>query len=84
MPPSISAVGSSGTTTSENTTDENARSLLDEFMIIKILGPRLLEAYRPKFKKMLSDVKLLRYYQLESKIEASLMFQLAAQIPIVK
>jgi hypothetical protein len=64
--------------------NEIARKLLDEFMTIDALGPKLRQAYLPKFRKVLPEVKVVRYYQIENKINAALMYELAAKIPLIK
>ena len=65
-------------------TNEKAKKLLDEFMTIEVLGPKLRQAYLPKFRKVLPEVKVGRYYQIENKINAVLMYELASKIPLVK
>jgi DNA-directed RNA polymerase subunit F len=64
--------------------NDKARKLLDEFMTIDALGPKLRQAYLPKFRKILPEVKVVRYYQIENKINAALMYELAAKIPLIK
>ena len=61
-----------------------AKSLLDEYMTIETLGLKLRQTYLPKFRNVLPDVKTVRYYQIENKIEAALMYELAAKIPLIK
>lgn len=61
-----------------------AGSLLDELMTIEALGPKLRNAYLPKFQKALPDIKVIRYYQIENKINAALMYEFAAKIPLIK
>ncbi len=68
----------------EKMTDDTANKLLDEYMTIEKLGPKLRQAYLPKFRKVLSPVKTARYYQLENKIQAAVMYELARNIPLVK
>jgi hypothetical protein len=65
-------------------TDNTAKKLLDEYMTIEALGPKLRKAYLPKFRKALPEVKVVRYYQIENKIHAALFYELAANIPLVK
>ena len=65
-------------------TDETAKTLLDELITIEMLQGKLREAYVPKFRKVLPEVKVVRYYQIENKIQAALMYELAAQIPLIK
>jgi hypothetical protein len=68
----------------ETMTDNTAKKLLDEYMTIEALGPKLRKAYLPKFRKALPEVKVVRYYQIENKIQAALFYELAANIPLVK
>jgi hypothetical protein len=65
-------------------TNDTAKKLLDEFMTIERLGPKLRQAYLPKFRKALPETKVVRYYQIENKIQAALFYELAANIPLMK
>jgi hypothetical protein len=65
-------------------TNSMAKKLLDESMTIEALRLKLNRAYLPKFRKVLADVKVARYYQIENKINAALYYELAAKIPLVK
>jgi hypothetical protein len=65
-------------------TDEAAMKLMDEYMAIETLGPELRKAYLPKFRNVLPEVKVARYYQIENKINAVLMYELAGSIPLMK
>jgi hypothetical protein len=64
-------------------TDETAKTLLDEVLTIDTLGLQLRQTYLPKFRQVLPEVKVARYYQMENKIHIALMYQLAANIPLV-
>ena len=64
--------------------NDAAMKLLDEFMTIEALGPKLRQAYLPKFRKVLPEIKVARYYQIENKINAALMYELATNIPLAK
>ena len=68
----------------EKMTNETAKKLLDEYITIETLGPKLRQAYLPKFRSVLPEIKVARYYQIENKIQAVLMYDLAANIPLVK
>jgi len=68
----------------EKMTNETAKKLMDEYMTIETLGPKLRQAYLPKFRKVLPEVKVVRYYQIENKIYAVLIYELARNIPLVK
>jgi hypothetical protein len=68
----------------EKMSNETAKKLMDEFITIENLGPKLRQAYLPKFRKVLPEVKVARYYQIENKIQAALFYELAAKIPLMK
>jgi hypothetical protein len=68
----------------EKMTNETAKKLMDEFITIESLGPKLRQAYLPKFRKVLPEVKVVRYYQIENKIQAALFYEFAANIPLMK
>ena len=68
----------------EKMSGDTANKLLDEYLTIEKLGPKLRQAYLPKFRKVLSAVKTVRYYQIENKIQAAMMYELARNIPLLK
>jgi hypothetical protein len=68
----------------EQMSNDTAKKLLDEYMTIEALGLKLQQAYLPKFRAVLPEVKVVRYYQIENKIHAALAFELAAKIPLMK
>ncbi|MCU0561120.1 MAG: hypothetical protein MUD16_13130 [Desulfobacterales bacterium] len=61
-----------------------AKKLLEESLAIEEAGLKLRQAYLPKFRKALPEVKVARYFQIENKIQAALYYGLAAEIPLVK
>jgi hypothetical protein len=65
-------------------TNNTAKKLLDEYINIEALRLKLYQAYLIKFRKVLPDIKVARYYQLENKIQAALMYELARKIPLAK
>ena len=68
----------------ETMTNDKAKKLMDEYMTIEALGSKLRQSYVPKFRKVLPEAKVVRYYQIENKIQAALMYELASQIPLIK
>jgi hypothetical protein len=68
----------------ETMTNATAKRLLDESVTIETLRLKLNKAFLPKFRKVLPQTKVLRYYQIENKINAVLYYELAARIPLVK
>lgn len=65
-------------------TDEVAKTLLDEFLEIERLGFELRKVFLPRFRSVVPDVKVAKYFQIENKINAALMYEIAAQIPLIK
>jgi len=65
-------------------TDKDAKKLLDEYLTIEGLRLKVRQAYLPKFRKVLPEKKVARYYQIENKIHAVLSYELAKEIPLVK
>jgi len=63
-------------------TNATAKKLIDEYMTIETLQLKLRTAYLPKFRKALPEVKVMRYYQIENKINAALSYELAGRIPL--
>jgi hypothetical protein len=68
----------------EKMSNDKAKALLDELMKIDSLGLKLRQAYLPKFRQVLPEVKVVRYYQIENKINAALNYELATNIPLMK
>jgi hypothetical protein len=68
----------------EKMTNDTAKKLLDEYMTVETLGLKLRQAYLPKFRNVLPEVKVVRYYQIENKIHAALVYEVGANIPLVK
>ena len=68
----------------ETMTNERAKKLMDEYMALESSGAKLRQSYIPKFRKVLPEVKVVRYYQIENKIQAVLMYEIASQIPLIK
>ena len=68
----------------ENMSDEAAKKMLDEWLALEMERQKMREAYLPKFREVLPERKVARYYQLENKILAVVNYELAAQIPLVQ
>ena len=68
----------------EKMSDEAAKKMLDEWLALEMERQKMREAYLPKFREVLPDKKVARYYQLENKILAVVNYELAAQIPLVQ
>jgi hypothetical protein len=68
----------------EQMSSDTAKLILDEYMTIEEVGLKLRQAYLPKFRGVLPEVKVVCYYQIENKIQAALLYELAAKIPLMK
>jgi len=68
----------------ESMTEEAAKKLIDGYLAIEEERVTLMKSFLPKFRKVLPEKKVARYYQLENKIDAVVNFGLAKQIPLVK
>ncbi len=68
----------------ETLSDDMAKSLLDTDLNIDSDYQKLRQFYLPKFRGVLTDKKVARFYQLESKIHAVIEFELARRIPLVQ
>ena len=68
----------------ETMSDDVAKDLLDNSMSIDSDYQKLRQTYLAKFRGVLSDKKVARYYQLESKINAVFEYELARKIPLVQ
>ena len=68
----------------ENLSDDTAKSLLDNDLSIDSDYQKLRQSYLSKFRGVLPDKKVARFYQLESKIRAVVDFEIARRIPLVQ
>jgi hypothetical protein len=64
-------------------TDDTAKKLVTDHLAIEGDRQKLRQSYLPKFAKVLPYKKVMRYYQLENKINAVVMYEAAKQIPLV-
>jgi hypothetical protein len=68
----------------ETMSNEVAKKLLDEYLTIEGLRQKVRMAYLPKFRKILPEIKVARYYQIENKIWAIVDYELATEIPLLQ
>jgi len=68
----------------ETMSDDVAKKLLEDSLSIDSDHQKLRQSYLAKFRGVLSDKKVARYYQLESKIDAVMEYELARRIPLVR
>lgn len=70
--------------TFETMSDDVAKNLLDDSLSISSDHQKLRQSYLPKFRKVLPEKKVARYYQLENKINAVVEYEMARRIPLVQ
>ena len=68
----------------EAMSDDVANKLLDDSLAIDSDHEKLRQSYLSKIRGVLSDKKVARYYQLESKIDAVIEYEMAKRIPLVQ
>jgi len=66
----------------ESLSDDKASELMDSYLKIETDAVKLKKSYLGKFKKVLPAQKVLRYYQIENKIEAIINYDLVDKIPL--
>ena len=67
-----------------NMTDKVADKLLTEFVRIEQERARLKAHYLPKFKKVLPSKKVARFYQIENKLDTTILAELAQVVPLAR
>src|SRR5262245_18052515 len=65
-------------------TNEVAKKLIDDYLAVEGDRLKIRQSYLPKFRKVLPDMKVARFYQLENKLQAVINYDLAAGIPMVE
>jgi len=65
-------------------TDKTAKQLISNYIVIEEDLVKLKKSYLKKFSAVISDKKLMTYYQMENKIQAILRFDAAIKIPLAE
>ena len=68
----------------ESLSDAKAKDLLKRQFEIDNDRVKLQRSYAGKFEKVLPPKKVARYYQIERKLDAAVMFEAAQSIPLAK
>jgi hypothetical protein len=68
----------------EQLTDEVADKLLAEFVSIEQARASLKADYLPKFKKVLPPRKVMRFYQIENKLDIAVLADVTEQVPLAR
>ena len=70
--------------TYQSMTDEQATTLVKQFLAIERDHVAILTSYQPRFSKVLPPLKVAKLYQIENKARALVNYELARGIPLVK
>lgn len=65
-------------------TDADAKKLLDEWIKLQKDGLKLRQEYIKRFRKILPDKKVARFFQLENKMDAIIDYDLVGRVPLVE
>jgi hypothetical protein len=65
-------------------TDEKAKKLVDELIAVEKAEAAMKAKYAPKLGKVLPQVKVARYLQIENKIRALVKYELAGAVPLAE
>ena len=68
----------------ESLSAEKASSLLNQYFDIEDERLKLQKSYVKKFEKALTAQKVVRYYQIENKLDAIIEYELVELIPLAK
>lgn len=68
----------------QSLSDATAKKLTEDYLTLQGDRVKLLQSYLPKFRSVLPEKKVARYYQLENKMYAVVLYDLARQIPLAK
>jgi hypothetical protein len=64
--------------------DTNSKSVLDNWLGARADQAKLAQKWRPKFAKAIGEKKTLRFYQVESKLDAIVQGEVLLNIPLAK
>jgi hypothetical protein len=68
----------------ESLTNQKAKEMHQEWMSIKKKTIKLQQKYAKKFRKVLPEKKVLRYFQIENKLDLIIDSELSAAIPLAR
>ena len=68
----------------DNMTDDISKQMLEDFFKFEKEQAKVKEKHAKKFKKVIPEAKVARFYQLENKLDAIINFALAMQIPLIE
>ena len=70
--------------TYQTMSDEDAKTMLDNYLAVKEDELKLLKSYLPKFREVLSEKRVAQYYQLENKIRVLIRYEFVKVVPLMQ
>ena len=67
----------------DNMTNDQAKAMVDEMMTIQQQEYKVRKSYLSKFRKVLPEIKVARFLQIENQIDAIIKLELVESIPLV-
>ena len=67
-----------------NLTDEQAKTMVKEFLSVRQSKDKIAAGYVDKFMKVLTPKKVARFYQVENRMDLILQAAAASEIPLIK
>ena len=68
----------------DNLTDATADKLVNDFVKIEQARANLKAKFLPRFKKVLPAKKVARFYQVENKLDVTILNEMAENIPMLR
>jgi len=68
----------------ENLSEDTAAWILDEFIALEKAEAELKARWVPRFREVLPQKKVARFFQLENKMNAIIDYDLASSIPLIE
>ena len=68
----------------DNLSDEQAAHILDQYLDIEKRSNKVKTSYVKKFRKVLPNIKVTRFYQVDNKLDAVVRFDAARKVPLVE
>ena len=68
----------------QSLTDDKARALIHEYVSIEQAEVRVKEEYIRKFSSILPPQKVIRFVQIENRLDATMDLEIARRIPLAR
>ena len=66
-----------------NVTSDEAKDMIDGYLDILSDELKLRKRYLSRFREVLPEIKVTRFYQVENKLDAAINMDLARSIPLI-